>query len=102
MKQINTLYGQNEFIIRLVVLIDTTVLCEAMCDILKADFMSLRWHASSPSQVPISLGCNRNAFWEPLDPTCKLCGRSVRWTCHVLEVTILQKSPAHEADANGA
>jgi len=37
MKQINTLYGQNEFIIRLVVLIDTTVLCTEMCDILKAD-----------------------------------------------------------------
>jgi len=36
MKQINTLYGQNEFIVRLVVLIETTVLCKEMCDILKA------------------------------------------------------------------
>jgi len=38
-KQINTLYGQNEFIIRLVVLIDATVLYKEMCDILKADYV---------------------------------------------------------------
>jgi len=37
MKQINTWYGQNEFIVRLVVRIDTTVLHKEMCDILKAD-----------------------------------------------------------------
>jgi hypothetical protein len=37
MKQINTFYGQNEFIIRLVVRIDTSVLYKEMCDILKAD-----------------------------------------------------------------
>ena len=37
MKQINTLDGQNEFIVRLVVLIDATVLYKEMCDILKAD-----------------------------------------------------------------
>lgn len=37
MKQINTQYGQNEFILGLVVRIDTTVLYKEMCDILKAD-----------------------------------------------------------------
>ena len=37
MKQIYTLCGQNEFIIRLVVRIDTIVLYKETCDILKAD-----------------------------------------------------------------
>jgi len=37
MKQIDTRYGQNEFIIRLVVRIDITVLHKEMCDTLKAD-----------------------------------------------------------------
>lgn len=80
MTQINTLYGQNDFIISLVVRINTTALYKEMCDILKAD--------SRPSDGTPLLLHKYLSVWEAV-----AIYSENRWTLHVNYVDEVYTGP---------